>query len=108
MPCITDITNDDMSRHFEVLLCKACKFLTVEQIESLKNRGSGIFDGIEWYAQHLWLDCTHNIQRDVLHYLDDNDLEEERKLALKELNRIGFDVIEDHIGSALIKIIEKA
>ena len=59
MPCITDISASDKSKHFETLLCKACKFLTVEQIKSLTNN-SGIKDGINWYANHLWLDCIHN------------------------------------------------
>jgi len=45
MPCIVDITQSDQIAHFEILLCKACKFLTKEQINSLVNPGSGLLDG---------------------------------------------------------------
>ena len=108
MPCVTDISQNEMTRHYQLLLCKACKFLTVEQIESLTNPGAGIYDGLDWYSQHLWLDCTHNVQHDVLHVMDVYDFAEERILALKELNRIGFDIkyCDDKGSTELIKIIE--
>ncbi len=104
MPCITDISASYEAQHFEKLLCKACKFLTVEQIESLTNPGSGIHDAIEWYSNHLWLDCMHNVPHGVLHFMDDSDLAEERRLALKELNRIGFDIKELGYGSELVNL----
>jgi hypothetical protein len=85
-----------MSQHFEKLLCKACKFLSIDQIKSLKNH-SGIVDGIDWYSQHLWLDCQHN----------DNDALDttptDKQIALNELNRIGFEVKECKGGSELIE-----
>lgn len=103
MPCYTDISSTDQKRHYEVLLCKACKFLTVGQIKSLTNPGSGIIDGLDWYSQHLWLDCTHN--DDVLAVLSSEAGKSEKAIALKELKRIGFEIMPcGNSGSQLIEL----
>lgn len=88
MPCVVDITQGDLSNHFEILLCKACKFLTVEQIKLLVNHGSGIQSGMDWYANHLWLDCKHN-DDDILSFSDGT---REKEIALRELFRIGYEI----------------
>ena len=99
MPCSTGISGSDEARHFEILLCKACKFLTVEQIKSITSKNSGICDGLDWYSYHLWLDCNHsdNITGDI------ND----KSIALNELHRIGYYIKKHPIGTELIKINEK-
>lgn len=99
MPCVSGISSNDEALHFERLLCKACRYLTVDQIKSLRNPGSGICDGLDWYSSHLWMDCTHNDQ-DVLSFYD----EEKREVDLKELNRIGFAIRELEYGSQLIRL----
>lgn len=99
MPCITEISGSDEAHHFETLLCKACKYLTVEQIKSLTNHNSGICYGIDWYANHLWLDCTHN-DRDTLSFYD----EEKREIDLKELRRIGYEIKD--LGNGSSQLIE--
>lgn len=97
MPCYTDISGPNEAAHFETLLCKACKFLTLEQIELLTNPNSGICDGLDWYSQHLWLDCQHN-NNDVLDFTPPD-----KQIALDELKRIGYEVIEIDGGNQLIK-----
>ncbi len=97
MPCITDISSADEAKHFETLLCQACKFLTAEQIDSLKNPGSGIRGGLDWYTNHLFLDCRTS-----------RSTEQEKQLAHIELNRIGFDIIPyKDIGESLVKLNTK-
>ena len=90
MPCVVDISDSDASNHFELLLCKACKFLTIEQIETLKNP-SGIVDGMYWYTQHLMFD-----------YASSGATEEDKKIALAELNRVGYTLEDDGKGVSLI------
>lgn len=89
MPCVTDISQSDQVQHFENLLCQACKFLTKDQIESLLNPGSGIYDGFEWYKQHLFLDYCYN-----------SDLKE-KQISLKELNRFGHSIVRINGGYEL-------
>lgn len=94
MPCVVDIKQNEMTNHFETLLCKACKLLTVKQIKELKNANSGIVDGIDWYVQHLWLDCTHN---DDIFNFDNN--ENEKLIAINELKRLGYTIKKNEDGS---------
>lgn len=100
MPCITNITHSDMARHFEFLLCKACKLLTKKQIESLLNPNGGIQDGLEWYVNHLWLDCTH--KEDIF-----GSDKGESAFALKELKRMGYEIQEVDGGTQLGEINPK-
>lgn len=100
MPCVTEINENNMACHWETLLCKACKFLTVDQIESLVNKGSGIYDGLDWYSNHLWLDCQHN-DNDVLDFTPTD-----KQIALNELHRIGFEIIKCEGGTQLVRIEE--
>ncbi len=97
MPCYTGITSSDEARHWEVLLCKACKFLTVKQIQSLTNPGSGICDGLDWYSNHLWLDCSHNAD------IFGGSSEKEKQIALKKLTRIGYEVKDCDGGTQLMQ-----
>jgi hypothetical protein len=99
MPCVTGISSSDEAQHFERLLCKACRYLTVDQIKSLMNPNSGICDGLDWYSNHLWLDCKHK-DGDVLSFYD----EEKRQIDLRELNRIGFEIKQLECGSQLIPL----
>lgn len=97
MACVTNISSTDEAMHFKTMLCQACKFLTMKQIESLKNPGSGIYDGLDWYANHLFLDARTS-----------QSTEQEKQLALIELNRIGFDIIPyKDIGESLVKLNSK-
>lgn len=93
MPCIVDISPHEEINHFQVLLCRACKYLSPYQIETLSNPGAGIYDGLMWYSQHLMFDyhkrCHNN---DVLDF-DFETSEEEKKQIIQELNRIGYDLI---------------
>jgi hypothetical protein len=106
MPCIVDISPDDEVNHYQVLLCQACKYLTRDQIASLTNPGPGIHDGLQWYASHLTFDydkrCHNN---DVLDF--DYDTSEKEKLEiLKELNRIGYDLIFTEKWMELVELNE--
>lgn len=87
MPCITGITAADEIHHYENILCQACKLLSLEQIDSLRNPGSGIYDGLDWYRSHLFSDYCYN------------EDETEKQTALKELNRLGFTVNKTGKGS---------
>jgi hypothetical protein len=92
MPCQVNISPSEEANHFEVLLCRACKYLNKEQIDSLKNPGSGIYDGLMWYSNHLTNDyCQRCWNIDVLS-IDDETTELEKREILKELNRIGYDL----------------
>ena len=93
MPCIVDISPNEEINHYQVLLCQACKHLSPEQIDNLKNPGSGIYTGLMWYAQHLMNDYSHRcFNKNVLDF-DNETNEEEKKQILRELNRIGYDLL---------------
>jgi hypothetical protein len=92
MPCQVDITEGEIANHFEKLLCKACKYLSAEQIDSLRNPGSGPMDGLYWYTTHLMCDYISK------------DNQPEKYLTLSELHRLGYDVIDSNGYSALIKL----
>lgn len=107
MPCITDISPSDEANHFQVLLCQACKYLSPKQIDSLKNPGSGFYDRLSWYSSHLaddYMRRCHN--NDVIHFSFETT-EAEKSLILKELNRIGFDLIEANGVIVIIHMKEK-
>lgn len=93
MPCFVDISQSDITEHFKNLLCQACKFLTRDQINSLRNPNSGIMDGIDWYAEHLHTDIVCNKE------LNMNEVE----IAKKELMKLGLEIKYDTVGSELIK-----
>jgi hypothetical protein len=93
MPCQTDISDSEVSRHFEKLLCLACKHLTADQIDTLLNPGSGICDGLAWYTNHLLCDyiCNESMYEQVM--------------ALKELNRLGYAIKKlSGSGYSLVKV----
>jgi len=92
MPCIVDIKEGERSNHWESLLCQACKYLSAEQIDSLRNPGSGLIDGIYWYTQHLHCDYISN------------ESHVEKYLTLNELHRLGYDVKDSDGCSELIKL----
>jgi len=91
MPCTVDITQADQTNHFIKLLCKACKYLSADQIKTLTNPRSGLYDGLNWYVQHLLLDYGRNSN------------EEEKSIALNELNRLGFTISPVSGGLQLMK-----
>jgi len=91
MPCITDTSLSDEVRHFQILLCQACRFLTKEQIDSLKN-DSGIYYGLDWYKQHLHYDAV-----------DCDNSDEEKIIAIKELDRLGYIIVNSNGGTTLAK-----
>lgn len=104
MPCTVDIGPNDEINHYQVLLCQACKFLSTEQINSLQNPGSGIYDGLWWYSNHLmndYIQRCHN-EDELRRSFETND--DEKKNILMELNRIGYDLVESPYGIQLISI----
>lgn len=104
MPCIVDISPIEEVNHYQVLLCQACKYLTPEEIDGLKNPGSGINDGLYWYTRHLACDYSRRcFNKEVLNFsFETND--EEKKAILFELQRIGYDLI---IKDGSIELIKK-
>lgn len=119
MPCITGITSSDEARHYETLLCHACKHLTVDQIKNLKNNGAGIFDGIDWYSAHLWEDyyeCKRTEPSafgdkaclkkglDALHHMTREEYDNRLEEIKSELKRIGYKIIDDETGYILQEI----
>lgn len=97
MPCHVDISASEEANHFQILLCKACKFLSPKQIDSLINPGSGIFDGLDWYKGHLMCDYSHRCFKDDVLDFDLETNEFEKQEILRELNRVGYDlVIKEH------------
>lgn len=101
MPCQVDISASDEAKHFEKLLCLACRYLTAEQIDSLQNPGSGIYDGMMWYTQHLFLDACHS-----------ESSYSERHIATHELHRLGYAIRDAYsvdgsgkvVGQELVKL----
>jgi hypothetical protein len=92
MPCTVDISPSDESNHYQVLLCKAFKYLTPEQIATVINPGSGIADGLDWYSGHLAFDYSRRCHNhDVLNF-DFETNQQEKLEILRELNRIGYDL----------------
>lgn len=110
MPCTVDISPSEEINHFQVLLCQACKYLTKEQIQGLVNPNSGIYDGLDWYSRHLWLDHEQCCNQDSLslfgisYPFEYETLEIEKKKILKELNRIGYDIVPCKGGTELKEI----
>lgn len=105
MPCTVDISPNEEINHFQVLLCQACKYLTPEQIDSLRNHGAGISEGLDWYSTHLMFDYSRRcFNKDVLNF-DFATNEEEKKVILNELHRIGFDLI---VTKETIELIERS
>jgi hypothetical protein len=84
MPCVTDITASDEARHYETLLCLACRMLQPSQIAMLKNPGSGIMDGLDWYVGHVFCDTC-----------DEDSSCVEKYFAISELNRLGYTIREE-------------
>jgi len=62
------------------------------QIDSIRNPNGGIHDGLEWYTNHLWLDCTH--KEDIF-----GSDKGEKALALRELKRMGYEIKEHENGA---------
>lgn len=104
MPCSVDISPNDETNHFQVLLCQACKYLSYEAIRGLKNPGSGIIDGLEWYCEHLGFDYFKKCHNEDSLDFDYDTNEEEKKLILNELKRIGFNLILTENYMELVKI----
>jgi hypothetical protein len=92
MRCHTNITSDDVAKHYETMLCQACRYLTAEQIDSLRG-DSGIYDGLMWYTQHLFLDACHS-----------ESTYSERHIATHELHRLGYEIRPTEYGRELVKI----
>lgn len=98
MPCKVDISPDEQSNHFQVLLCQACKYLSPEQVASLINPGSGMHDGLDWYTGHLMGDYMQRCSNtDVLDF-DYETTEHEKIIILKELNRVGYHLYKIEKG----------
>jgi hypothetical protein len=95
MPCTCDISQEEQARHWITLLCQACRFLTKDEIDSLRNPGSGIMDGLEWYLLHLHGDSISS----------ESD-EKERNFACQELLRLGYEITYSKGYSELIKIAD--
>lgn len=91
MPCIVEVSPGEESRHFQTMLCLACKYLTIEQIESLKH-SSAFMDGMAWYKQHLLGD-----------YCSINSSQEEKQVAFDELHRLGYEVEQLPSGAISLK-----
>jgi hypothetical protein len=64
--------NNPYKQHLEHLLVKACKFLTKEQMQSIKETENytGLF---EWYIVNLTKNCSDNFDKDdpVKEYLSE-------------------------------------
>lgn len=107
MPCRVDISPEQESNHFQVLLCQAFKYLTPKQIEGCQNPGSGIYDGLDWYSGHLHCDYFQRCHNKTALNFDYETNEIEKRLILKELNRIGYDVIMEEDGSSALIVLGK-
>lgn len=104
MPCTVDISPNEEINHFQVLLCRAFKFLSKEQISEVTNPGSGIYDGLPWYAQHLMNDYSQRcFNSDVLAFVYETT-EYEKNAILQELNRIGYDLIINTSSITLVSL----
>lgn len=103
MPCQVDINPSEEANHFEVMLCKAFKFLTKEQIAQVTNPGSGMYDGLDWYKQHLMCDYGQKCHReDVLDFNRETN-DHQKQIILSELNRIGYTLI---VEPGMISLVE--
>lgn len=110
MPCKTNISQSEESNHFKTLLCKACKYLSVEQISSLTNFDSSLQSGLDWYLTHLLYEYCSRYSCHIDDVLDiDYEISEiEKNEILKELNRIGYAVKEFENGSIMLgKLIDE-
>jgi len=75
-----------------IILCKACKFLTVDQMQSIG--GVDNYIGLyRWYAEHLLYD--YSLNKDP----------EEKQIALMEAKRIGYNFIHRDFGVSMEPII---
>lgn len=114
MPCTTEIL--DHKAHAETMLYKACRYLTAGQIEKLLCQASksltvkqidtlgsnyGPPNGLNWYCDHLMYDYNQ-VYRNV------DNFENVVAPILKELNRIGYDLVPhpEYEGCSLLKKIE--
>ncbi len=92
MPCIVEISPSNEVNHYQVLLCKAFKYLTPEQIDTVRNPGAGIYDGLTWYSQHLMEDYDQRCHNNNVLDFDYETTETEKDQIIKELNRIGYEL----------------
>lgn len=90
MPCNCD-GYPSPAKYLMTRLCAACKFLTREQIESIKPNDS-IVGLLEIYANHLFDDWDGNKEHS----------QEESEAALKEAHRIGVDFEKQEGGGYLL------
>jgi hypothetical protein len=98
MPCIVDPPSVTESEWLSHMLCKACRFLTKEQIQSISGLDCYL-DLDDWYRQHLMHDFSYfnglsNIKEYhdapfsfVIHAMP----EEIEELKIKENNRIKIE-----------------
>lgn len=80
MPCHVDPPELSYEEYLEDMLCKACKFLTKKQMESIKDYD--LYMGlIDWYKEHLLHDFSKN------YYNNDPT---EKNICLEEAKRLGW------------------
>lgn len=104
MACTVDISESEKANHFEGLLCDACKYLSVEQINTLVSPCSGLVDGIYWYSHHLMFDYHRKYHSENMLQSIPKPNEQEKLEILKELNRIGYDLIITEGSTELIRL----
>lgn len=80
MPCIVEEIMSN-SEWYQKNLCKACKFLTKEEMASIQVV-NGMQDLFSWYKGHLVHDFITNTD------------ENEKNIAMKEAYRLGYVIHE--------------
>jgi len=83
MPCIYEQPEMSWENHLEMMLEKACRYLTEKQILSITGNNNGWIGAYEWYRTHLMNDF----------YVNYND-EQLREFYQKEANRLGWKLIK--------------
>jgi hypothetical protein len=80
MPCYTKPSSISEQQYVTIMLCRACKFLTKEQMQSINNIDCyiGLY---QWYLSHLLEDVNNN-----------EDNQNEQLAAIKEAQRLGAEI----------------
>lgn len=85
MPCYVEEPSMSGSEFVKYLLCQACKFLTKEQMKSV--RGPDIYQGLfDWYTDHLLHDFVKNYN---------NNDQAEVNICLAEAERLSIKIYKD-------------
>lgn len=87
MPCYVEAPEMSFKDHIELMLCKACKHLSREQIVKI-SPNTGYIGLLEWYCYHLLEDYNNNYNNHDFSMQLNSDQDKDKELIIKEFDRL--------------------